>query len=112
MDNNYIHPTGDEALTHLSSGNSVGVSLVKAFPSSTDAEDLGWLHAWFHDRIAQHYSGKIDEKSSLSFDPPQEESSSGPIAPPVRLGSLQANYFRGFREMSVPIDMSGNLEGV
>ncbi len=109
MDDNYMHPTGDEALTHLSSGNSVGVSLVKAFPGNTDAEDTGWLRNWFRNRIAQHYDGLTDDKSSFGFDPPQEESSSGPIAPPVRLGSLQANYFRGFREMSVPIDMSGNL---
>ena len=103
----YHHSTGDEVLSHLATNQGTGGDLVRAFPGSEYKENLSWLDEWFQDRIEKHFSGppcKLD--AVLSFDPPPTQVEAVPLAPPVKLKSLQAHHFRGFRQMSGPIDMS------
>ena len=109
MGDKFTHPTGDEALTSLSNVNNPIENLVQAFPGRSVEDGADWLDTWFLDRVQQHFDGTISANSQLNFDPPQVQPQVVPTAPPVRLVSLQAQYFRGFREASIPVNMDDNL---
>ena len=109
MGNNYTHPTGDEALTRLSNlYNPIG-RIVRVFPGRSVEDDTDWLDTWFLDRVKQHFDGTIEADNPLNLDLPHVQPQVIPTAPPVRLASLQAQYFRGFREASDPVNLSSNL---
>ena len=109
MTDNFTHPTGDEALSRLSNENGPIASFVKVFPGRSNGDDGDWLDLWFLDRVNQHFNGTIDADGQSNFDPPQVQPQVAPTAPPVRLVSLRAQYFRGFREAPYPVNMADNF---
>ena len=109
MGDNHTHPTGDEALTRLSNVNNPVGSLVRVFPGRSVEDDTDWLDTWFLDKVEQHFDGTIDADNPMNLDLPQVQPQAVPTGPPVRLVSLQVQYFRGFLEASDPVNLNDNL---
>ena len=109
MIDNFTHPTGDEALSKLSNENGPIGSLVRVFPGRSNEDHADWLDTWFLDRVQQYFNGTVNANDQPDFDPPEVQPQVAPTAPPVRLASLQAQYFRGFRKAADPVNMRENL---
>ena len=110
MNDTQLHRTGDEALSRLSRNLSAGGDLVRAFPGGKNTEDPNWLGTWFQARIEKRLSGPLSESDTvLPFDPPADLGEAALLAPSVKLNSLQAHYFRGFRESEGPINLADNF---
>ena len=110
MSNQQSHSTGDEALSRLSMNLGAGGDLVRAFTGGKNTEDPNWLGTWFQARIEKHLSGPLPESDTiLPFDPPADLGEAALLAPSVKLKSLQAHYFRGFRESDGPINLAGDF---
>ena len=105
-----FHSSGDEALSYLSRDDGAAGDLVRGFPGRRVSEDGNWLEAWFRERIQKHFSGPIPESDTkMTFGPPPDQLGAIPLAPSVKLESVQAHYFRGFRDTMGRIDMSQNF---
>ena len=110
MSGEQFHSAGDEVLSHLSIPQGAGCDLVRAFLSRDVLEDRKWLEKWFQSRIEKHFAGSLSGPDSiLSFDHPSDQVEEAPLAPPIKLKSVQAHYFRGFREGLDRVEMGGNL---
>ena len=110
MSNEQLHSTGNEALSRLSMNSGAGGDLVRAFPGGKNTEDPNWLGTWFQARIEKRLSGPLSESDTvLPFDPPADLSEAALLAPSVKLNSLQAHYFRGFRKSEGPINLADNF---
>ena len=110
MSSEQIHSTGDEALRYLSKNQGAEGGLVRAFLMRRDTEDMNWLNTWFQSRIEKRYAGPLSNSDSiLSFGPPPSQVETVPLAPPIKLKSVQAHYFRGFREGLGQVDMGTNF---
>ena len=110
MSNESLHSTGDEALSRLATNLGAGGDLVRAFPGAKHTEDSNWLGTWFQARIEKHLSGPLSEPDTiLPFDRPAAIGVAALIAPSVKLKSLQAHYFRGFRESEGPIILADDF---
>ena len=85
-------------------------ALVSAFPGGKNTEDTNWLGTWFQARIEKHLSGALSESDTIQpFDPPADLGEAALLAPSVKLKSLQAHYFRGFRESVCPINLAADF---
>ena len=111
MSNEPVHPTSDETLSRLSMNSGAGGDLVRAFPGGKDTQDSNWLGTWFQARIEKHLSGPLSEHDTiLPFDPPADLGAATPLlVPSIKIKSLQAHYFRGFRESDGPVNLSGDF---
>ena len=109
MSNEPVHSTGDEALSRLSMNLGAGGDLVRAFPGGKNTEDPNWLGTWFQARIEKHLSGPLTKPDTiLPFDPPADLGTATPLlVPSIKIKSLQAHYFRGFRESASPVTFGG-----
>ena len=104
------HLTGDEALSHLSTNKGAGGTLVRAYPGIREAESSDWLGNWFKERAKQYNVGSISQlESVVPFDPPSTTGPEGTLARPIRLRTMQAQYFRGFRTSLGVVDLSNGL---
>ena len=104
------HSTGDEAFSHLSTNQGVGGDLVRSFPGSQASESSNWLDMWFQARIEKHHSDNLSKSETiLPFDPPPTQVQAVPLARPIKLKSLQARYFRGFREALELVNMAADF---
>ena len=111
MSNEPVHATGDETLSRLSMNLGAGGDLVRAFPGGKNTEDPNWLGTWFQARIQKHLSGPLSEPDTiLPFDPPADLGAATPLlVPSIKIKSLQAHYFRGFRQSEGPVNLSGDF---
>ena len=111
MSNDPVHSTGDETLSRLSMNLGAGGDLVRAFPGGKNTEDPNWLGTWFQARIQKHLSGPLSEPDTiLPFDPPADLGAATPLlVPSIKIKSLQAHYFRGFRQSEGPVNLSGDF---
>ncbi len=111
MSNEPVHSTGDEALSRLSMNLGAGGDLVRAFPGGKNTEDPNWLGTWFQARIQKRLSGPLSELDTiLPFDPPADLGAATPLlVPSIKIKSLQAHHFRGFRESEGPINLIGDF---
>lgn len=105
-----IHPTGDEALSHLSNIPGIIGDFVFSYPGILASAESKWLDTWFLERIRKHfdqtqsYPEKIKLPESLST-PKQFK----PLTQHITLKSVQPHYFRGFREVEEPINLDSGL---
>ena len=96
-----VHSIDDEALSRLSKTEDAGGDLVRSFRHSRDTDDRNWLETWFQARIEKHFYGALSKSDVLpSFELPAVSVETAPPAPSVKLKSVRAHYFRGFREGS------------
>lgn len=110
MSKEHLHSTGDEALSRLSAHPGAGGDLVRAFRDSRDTEDGTWLETWFTSRSEKHYAGPLsDSDSILTIDHVPSQVEATPVDLHIRLKSVQASYFRGFREGLSQVDMDEDL---
>ena len=110
MNNEQLHSTSNEALSRLSMNSGAGGDLVRAFPGGKNTEDPNWLGTWFQARIEKHLSGPLSESDTiLPFDPPANLGEAAQLVPSVKIKSLQAHYFRGFRESESPVNLGGDF---
>ena len=110
MTSHQHHSTGDEALSHLSTNQGAGGTLVRAYPGSREAESSNWLGNWFKARAEQYNAGSLSQlESVVPFDPPSSIGPEGTLAQPIRLRTLQAQYFRGIRTSLGVVDLSNGL---
>ena len=101
-----LHYAGDEALSRLSQHQGAGGDLVRAFLGRQDEEDRKWLETWFQSRCEKHFAESLaDSENSLGFDHIPVHVGATPLGHSVKLKSVQAHYFRGFRKGHDRIDM-------
>lgn len=106
MRNEELHYAGDEALNCLSQHQGAGGDLVRAFLERRDEEDRKWLDNWFQSRCEKHFAGSLAEsENALGFDSIPVHVGATPLAHSIKLKSVQAHYFRGFRKELNQIDM-------
>jgi len=109
------HPSGDRVLSLLSSIDGLIGEFVKSYPGKTSSEcSLSWLDTWFSNRAEAFFRGSAssttlesEEVDELLADLLQHKAPI--VTKPVRLLSLQPHYFRGFRDLSEPINFVGDL---
>jgi len=102
--------TDDQGLSYLSAQQGLAGSIARAFLVRRGHEDREWLDKWFLLRIERYYAQPPSDFNSLpDIDLSSCEMVGPPLSQPVRLKSLQINYFRGFREGLGEIDLGGNL---
>jgi len=100
----------DEALRPLAGAPGPVASLVRAYPGPVASSESGWIDSWFRERIAECLAGAPPVQATLRLpDPPIPATSASRLARPIRLQSVHAHYFRGFRDMPTPIRMDGDL---
>ena len=110
MENEPLHPTGDEALSRLSMNLGAGGGLVRVFLGGKKTEDPNWLGTWFQARIEKRLSGPLPESEAmLPFDPPVNLGAAAQLVPSIKIKSLHVNYFRGFREIEGPVNLSSDF---
>ena len=104
------HQAGDEALNHLSTNRGAGGDLVRAFPGIQNTESQAWLDEWFQTRIEKRYSGSLSESDAvLPFESLPFQVDDAPLAANIRIKSLQAHFFRGFREGLGLVDLADDF---
>lgn len=100
----------DEALSSLAGAPGPVGGLVRAYPGPVASSESGWIDSWFRKRIAECLAGAPPVQATLRLpDPPTPATSASRLARPIRLQSVHAHYFRGFRDMPTPIRMDGDL---
>lgn len=108
------HSTGDLVLSAVLQANELVGELVGEYPGSAKAKSSdAWLDHWFHGIIETIFQGektksllgKIDAEPILSSLPQQVE----PANTPKKLLAVQPHFFRGFRDLAEPINLSSNL---
>jgi hypothetical protein len=100
----------DEALSSLVGAPGPVDGLVRAYPGPVASSESDWIDSWFRERIAACLAGAPPVQATLRLpDPPTPTTSASRLARPIRLKSLHAHYFRGFRDMPSPIRMDGDL---
>jgi len=100
----------DEALSSLAGAPAPVASLVRAYPGPVASSESGWIDSWFRERIAERLAGAPPVQATLRLpDPPTPATSASPLARAIRLQSVHAHHFRGFRDMPTPIRMDGDL---
>ena len=110
MRSGFTHSTGDEALSRLSMNSGTGGDLVRSFPGRKDTEDTNWLETWFRHRIEKRLSKtSADSETVISFDSPLDFGDAALLSPSVKLRSIQAHFFRGFRESESPINLTDDF---
>lgn len=111
----FAHPSGDRVLSLLSSIDGLVGEFVANFSGKVASESsLSWLDEWFRNRAEAFYKGSAsgdtlesEEVDDLLADLLQHKA---PIVrQPARLLSLQPHYFRGFRDLTEPINFVGDL---
>ena len=106
MNGEQFHLSGDEALGRLSKHQGAEGELARAFLNRGDTEDRTWLETWFRTRIDKHFAEPLSGPSTIpSFEHVPSQNGTAPSAPPIKLKSVQAHYFRGFREGLGRVDM-------
>ena len=92
----------------LNAKGAVG-KLVRAYASSDYAGD-DWLEQWFLERIRLHAASFIPEDEQVV--PIAQEAANAPQLsqrPRLNLVSVKPHYFRGFKTVPDPIDLTGTL---
>jgi len=112
--NDYVHPTDDQVLNVLSNVEGIISQYVKHYPGKerTDVNPK-WVENWFVER-AKHYleSSGLDEFSSIDLDELLADVVNRQVSivkQPATLLSIWPHYFRGFRNLPSPINLSGGL---
>jgi energy-coupling factor transporter ATP-binding protein EcfA2 len=110
----YTHPSGDQVLDILAGVTGTLGEYVRTFPGRRSSEaNSAWLDKWFSYRTEGYLKGT----AATVFDtrPAQEvlaeaiQQRSALVTVAVRLVSIQPHYFRGFRALSNPINLTGKL---
>ena len=110
MGSGYAHLTGDEALSRLSVDSGAVGDLVRAFPGRNNTEDTNWLETWFRNRIEKRLSDSTTESDRITpCDPTLDLGDAELLSPSVKLRSLQAHYFRGFRDCESLINLAADF---
>ena len=110
MSSEQLNSTDDEALSLPSQQQGAGGDLVRAFLNKKGREDRKWLESWFLSRIEKHFAGTPPGfDSSPNFDDLPADVEAATLTPHVKLKSMQAHYFRGFREGLSPINIGDDL---
>jgi len=110
----YSHPSGDPLLTLLGKFSTPLADLVRAYPGISHAPTAAhWLDDWFVDASSKTGptpndvltpAGSLsDELAARLADPGAQ------VASRLTLHSVRPHYFRGFRDLSQAIDLSGEL---
>lgn len=109
----FQHQSKDRFLSTLSVIDGLVGKFVQNYPGTGDQTTQGWLDNWFDERTKYYFkhtsrnvSDEIQVDDSLDALP---VSSDTIVMKPVRLVSIQPYYFRGFRNLSAPVILTGNL---
>lgn len=113
-DSRFEHPCGDRALGFLSRVKGVIGEFVRVFPGTLATDDRqNWLDKWFQKRAEFFFShSSVTPDKSLPLDDAlaaAKEGQSCIVATRVKLAGVNLHYFRGFREMSDPINLGADL---
>ena len=101
-----VKPT---ALGLLMDATGAAGELVRAYASKDDEGD-DWLESWFSKRRQLHCSSVIPEEEQVV--PIELEATHAPQLgqrPGLRLVSIMPHYFRGFKALADPINLTGSL---
>lgn len=101
-----LRPTALSTL--LDAPGAVG-GLVRAYARDSGTED-GWLDSWFLKRTRLHCESSVPEVDQ--FEPITVEATQAPdlsAEPGPRLVSIRPHYFRGFKNLGLAIDLTGDL---
>ena len=104
--NSDVKPT---ALGLLMDAKGGAGKLVRAYASKDDEED-DWLESWFLNRTQLHCASHIPEGEQVV--PIELEATHAPKLgqrPGLRLVSIRPHYFRGYKALLGPIDLTGSL---
>ena len=105
-----VHPTGDEALSHLTNVPGALGNFIRIYPGVKDTDESKWLELWFQERISKHFFNKMDDSDLInSPDKPTFEKNPSSLTQMIRLSTIQPHYFRGFRNVQYPISIHGDL---
>jgi energy-coupling factor transporter ATP-binding protein EcfA2/uncharacterized protein (UPF0212 family) len=84
--------------------------LVRGYPGAQELEDVTWLETWFGNRANKHFTGTLATDDEIQLLPaPPAPTEALPLAQPVRLVSIEPHFFRGFRNVTQPIRLDGDL---
>ncbi len=108
------HRSGDHLISSLLMVGGRVEDFLKVYPGSQIAsDDDSWIHDWFEDRIGYFLGDDSAKPEDLSlrddFNTDALRVEEEIVSVPSRLLSVQPNYFRGFRRLDRPIDLSPNL---
>ena len=101
-----VHPT---ALGMLQDAEGAVGGLVRAYTARVESGDE-WLESWFTERTQLHSSSVIPQDEQIvPIDLEANRVSPPSQRPGLSLVSLKPHYFRGFKALPDPIDLTGNL---
>ena len=106
--NALIHSTHDEALSLLVNTPGAVGAFVSNYPG-TNLDDGTWIDNWFRNRSSKHYNNAISVTDEIKIPDTPIPTQNPEPASPIRLQSITAHYFRGFRVLPEPIQMDGDL---
>ena len=88
-------------------------SLIRAFPGRAAASNDEWLEGWFVRLVRSFQKGRGPDVKTIMASAVGDGDISALAKPPVRdavrLQSLRASYFRGFRAAAIPISLNADL---
>ena len=100
----------DQVLSLLAKVPGAIGDLVCGYPGVQELEDVTWLETWFGDRANKHFTGTLATDDEIQLPPaPPAPTEALPLAQPVRLVSIEPHFFRGFRNVTQPIRLDGDL---
>lgn len=110
----FSHHSGDQVLNVLSDANGLICDFVRSFPGKNNVADCPtWLEDWFINRTQTYFNSvtslsidfiSIEEGLSNIINQPNAL-----LSKPTKLLSIQPYYFRGFRNLTEPINLFGSL---
>ena len=109
-----VHLTDDQVLNLLSNIEGIIGTYVIRYPGKNGTEiNPRWLEDWFLERTKYFLEyPEVVELSSANLDELLEiiiKGQASVVKQPVTIASLWPHYFRGFRNISNPIDLTGRL---
>lgn len=110
MTNMAEHPISDEAISHLSTFEGVIGELVRAFHNAGITNSTDWIGTWFNSRSEAYFEGLAPSSVGIeSLSPMLFGGGQAPLASGIKLKTLTAQYFRGFRAGLETLDLSSDL---
>lgn len=104
------YATHDQVLSLLAKVPGAVGEFVRSYPGAQELEDATWLETWFSNRANKHFTGTVTTDDEVQLPPAPPAPTEGlMLAQPVRLVSIQPHYFRGFRNVTEPIRLDGDL---
>lgn len=109
-----LHATNDHVLNLLVNTTDLLSAYVNAYPGKGDGgSSTQWIDTWFVDRAAYYLNNPAqDQAISLDADKLAESILSQQLTvvrKTFRIVSILPHYFRGFRSVEQPIDLTGKL---